>query len=177
VEQAVLDAWAQSQQGELIAPYLTEIMGRRTNFVKGADHFKYVSQQIDGGPIYYVCDAVSEISTGNQLRNEFNIIPMGFANVIDRPQVMHAAKLVSEAIPTCASSSSIPFPIDELLVNEDLLSLPNNVQLEAELEAAGARHVATGSASEIVGDLRGYLANELWHQYTSDVLRTGRFGF
>lgn len=158
VEQAVLDAWACSPQGRQICSRsgpIAEILGRRPNFCKGRDHFRYVSDWLSGTvsqpqpdlvkAIYYVADAVSEIKQGREFSVEFSIVPIGFAHHIDSALVLAAAALVkasleklvaSGAIAVSSSSSS-----ERLILDESQLELPSAEALEASLRQAGAAHV------------------------------------
>ncbi len=164
VEQAVLDVWAYSPQGRQICSRsgpITEILGRRPNFCKGRDHFKYVSDWLSGTvshpqselvkTIYYVADAVSEIKQGREFSAEFSIVPIGFAHHIDSAQVLAAACLLkaslerlvaSGAIPdTTTTSSSSSSCLERLTLDESQLKLPSAAALEASLREAGASHV------------------------------------
>ncbi|MBP9093309.1 hypothetical protein KBI23_19965, partial [bacterium] len=162
VEQEVLDAWADSSQGRLIScrpGLITEILGRRPNFCKGRDHFKYVSDWLSETvshpqpelvkTIYYVADAVSEIKQGREFSDEFSIVPIGFAHHIDGAQVLTAAsvvkasleKLVASGAINVTSSSSSSSSSERLTLDESELELPSAAALEASLREAGAAHV------------------------------------
>lgn len=165
VEQEVLDAWAYSPQGRLICSRsgpITEILGRRPNFCKGRDHFRYVSDWLSGTvshpqpdlvkTIYYVADAVSEIKQGREFSAEFSIVPIGFAHHIDSAQVLAAASLVKAsleklvasgaiAVNLSSSSSSSSSSSGRLALDESQLELPSAAALEASLRQAGAAHV------------------------------------
>lgn len=165
VEQEVLDAWAYSPQGRLICSRsgpITEILGRRPNFCKGRDHFRYVSDWLSGTvshlqpdlvkTIYYVADAVSEIKQGREFSAEFSIVPIGFAHHIDSAQVLAAASLVKAsleklvasgaiAVNLSSSSSSSSSSSERLALDESQLELPSAADLEASLRQAGAAHV------------------------------------
>lgn len=164
VEQEVLDAWSYSPQGQLICGrtgLITEILGRRPNFCKGRDHFKYVSDWLSGTvsqpepepelvkTIYYVADAVSEIKQGREYSSEFSIVPIGFAHHIDSAQVLAAAALVKASLEkllasgaiTVSSSSSSSSSLERLALDESQLELPSAAALEASLREAGAAHV------------------------------------
>jgi|GEM_PF-1607322 len=166
VEQEVLDAWAYSPQGRQICSRsgpISEILGRRPNFCKGRDHFKYVSEWLTKTAyqpeseliktIYYVADAVSEIKQGREFSAEFSIVPIGFAHHIDSAQVLAAASLVKASLEkllasgvvslasSSSSSSSSSSLTDRLSLDERQLELPSAEALEASLRQAGATHV------------------------------------
>lgn len=138
VEQSVLDAWANSEQGALIAPYV-EILGTRAGFQKGADHFAYVANSIadsiNRSPIYYVADAVSEITTACRYSDEYNIVPIGFGYVIDLQQIMDAVKLVKAALNTC-SEESVSQAIIESRIDRELLLWQDKTQTVESLRMA-----------------------------------------
>jgi hypothetical protein len=95
VDQPVLDSWSTSEQGQLVAPYLTEILGKRAdNFNKGRDHFAYVREKYGVDKIVYVADALAEISTAAKFANEFNIVPIGFAAPITTAAIREAHRIV-----------------------------------------------------------------------------------
>lgn len=154
VEQPLLDAWLQSEQGLQAAPYLTEVFGRRENFAKGRDHFAQVKKLLQPGQrIIYVADAVSEISTGSLNRDEFNLVPIGFASAITAENVLQAFDLVREALGdmvACEVSSNF---VHQQLVPEKLV-LPDAEHLELSLLGAGAEAVATGNCDQIIESLR-----------------------
>ena len=157
VEQNVLDAWAGSSRGSLIAPYLTEILGKRPNFLKGANHFEYVASRVGGEPIYYVADAESEISTARECSSQYNIVPIGFGYAIEKQQVMDAVQLVQKALSVCARDKMPHQTIDfGSVINRELLLIPDRVRVEESLRSAGASYVVTGDATEIIEDLRLY---------------------
>ena len=160
VEQEVLDAWAQSPQGRQICGrpgLITEILGRRPNFCKGRDHFKYVSDWLSHTgfhpetelvkTIYYVADAVSEIKQGREFSAEFSIVPIGFAHHIDSAQVLIAASLVKASLEKLLASGAIVVNFssssssERLILDESQLELPSAAALEANLREAGASHV------------------------------------
>jgi hypothetical protein len=155
--QSVLDAWAGSSEGALITPCLTEILGKRSNFLKGPAHFEYAANYNHGAPIYHVADAVSEISTAREYSVQYNIVPVGFGYVIEKQQVMDAVKLIQAALSAWAGNK-MPHPEfdGDININHELLFLPDRQQVEESLRSAGARFVASGGASEIMINLRKY---------------------
>jgi phosphoglycolate phosphatase-like HAD superfamily hydrolase len=157
VEQDVLDTWSHSQQGLTIAPYLTEILGKRHNFSKGRDHFEYVSRVLGNQKIYYVADATAEIQTGKEYSQDYNIAPIGFGNVITVDRVLEAVKLVSQALIECGIGK-IPFPISvqEIQVDGVKISLPTEHEASITLCKAGAESVITGTKAKIMQNLRRY---------------------
>jgi hypothetical protein len=127
VEQSVLDDWAGSSQGSLIAPYLTEVLGKRLNFLKGANHFEYVASRVGGEPIYYVADAEFEISTAREYSSRYNLVPIGFGYAIQKQQVMDAVELVQKALSVCARNKAPEQTIDfDVDVNRELLLIPDH---------------------------------------------------
>jgi hypothetical protein len=157
VEQDVLDTWSHSQQGAMIASYLREILGKRHNFSKGRDHFEYVSRCLGNQKIYYVADATAEIQTGKEHSQEYNIVPIGFGNVITVDRVLEAFKLVSQALTVCGVDA-IPFPIavDDIQIDGAKISLPTEHEIEICLCKAGAESVVTGTKQKIIQNLREY---------------------
>ena len=157
VEQGVLGTWSHSQQGLTIAPYLTEILGKRHNFSKGRDHFEYVSRGLGIQKIYYVADATAEIQTGKEFSQDYNITPIGFGNVITVDRVLEAVNLVSQALIVCGADT-IPFRISvqEIQVDGAKISLPSEHEIETALCKAGAESVVTGAQAKILQNLRKY---------------------
>ncbi len=154
VEQEVLDTWAAGEQGQLLCgqpKLIAEILGRRPQFCKGQDHFRYVSEwhgQSDPlkqtmANIYYVADAVSEIKQGGEFSNEFSIVPIGFANLIESKHVLTAASIVSLATRQIVAAQEIAFPFldEELTIDYGKLQLPSQSVLETSLLEAGAKYV------------------------------------
>ena len=151
VEQSVLDSWAKSAQGSLVAPHLTEILGQRENFNKGKDHFAYVCERYGVNRIIYVADAVSEIANGAQFAKQFNIVPIGFAHVITPAKVRLAYDLVMEA----RNRLSQPYIVTPKQLNlvESELTLPDEQSLTRMLKSAQAAHVIDGSSEQIMNNL------------------------
>lgn len=185
VQQPILDAWLQSQQGASAAPYLTEVLGQREDsaqsarFAKGRAHFAHVRKQLPSGqPILYVADAVSEISAGAAERNEFNLVPIGFGYVVAAEDVLLAFELVQSALNTilaencsdtvrntaashartqmCENPSFFALPL-----KPGKLALPSAEQVETSLRQAGADAVAMGNCDQIMGNLREILRDLL----------------
>lgn len=157
VEQPVLDAWAESQQGKLSSAHLTEILGARDEgFKKGRAHFAYVFEHYGVERIFYVADATAEISTGAQCQQDFNISPIGFAHVITAEKVRQAHQLVIDAHSRLAESS-LRGPGQNLVLDETGLSLPGSDGLHEALQNAGASYVVSGDASQIMSRLAAYL--------------------
>ncbi len=96
LEQELLDRWLMAPQGQQIANSLSAVLGKRGDFTKGRSHFQHVSQ-LGYGKIYYVADAVFEISTSAKLADEFRIVPIGFGNEIARHSIYDAVQIVSAA--------------------------------------------------------------------------------
>ena len=156
VEQSVLDAWALSPQGVQLVPHLTEVLGQRPGFNKGRDHFSYVREHYGVEEIFYIADAVAEISNGAQLSQELKIYPVGFAHVITPAKVRLAHKLVLDAHARLSPVNSST-GANALAFNEAELSLPDAVTLCNMLKSAKATHVVVGDASDIIGNLSAYL--------------------
>ncbi len=163
VEQDVLDAWSHSQQGQMIAPYLKEILGKRHNFSKGRDHFNYVCRGLGNQKIYYVADATAEILTGKKYSQDYNIAAIGFGNVITVDRVLEAVKLVSRALSEC-KIDTIPFPITvpEIPIDSAKLGLAGEDEIKNTLSDAGAESVVTGSRDKIMQNLRAYFEECSW---------------
>ncbi len=160
VEQNLLDAWSITPQGQLVAQHLREILGKRENFSKGREHFDYVSQSLNCQKIIYVADAVAEIESGAEYRSEFNIIPVGFANVITVKQVLEAVQAVLQSL-SDGVGAEVPYPLldSERVIDGGKISLPSRSELESALLAAGADSVVEGTKDSIAAALRSYLAS------------------
>lgn len=157
VEQEVLDSWGHSQQGRKIAPYLREILGKRNQFSKGRDHFEYVSRNLGIKKIYYVADATAEIHSGKEFSENFNIVPIGFGNVITADRILEAVKLVSQAASVCPiDKGSCRSSVQEAQVDSDKIRLFAKHEIEMTLIEAGAESVVTGTREDIMQNLRRY---------------------
>lgn len=151
VEQNVLDAWAETEQGKEIAPYLTEILGKRPGFAKGKEHFEHIRQRYHCDSIYYVADAPSEIETGARLAGDYGITAIGFGFAIGRSNIEEALALVKDANADCGRVfEEVPAIISDI-------RLPAASQVESALLQAGAETVVTGDTATIMGELRRYL--------------------
>lgn len=131
VEQNQLDNWLETVQGLEIAPHLAEALGRRHNFVKGLDHFKYVSKIAGGQSIYYVADAPLEITQAREFAEQCNLSVIGFANHINVRRIQEAEYLLRTI------SSDIP------AIDLSKLTLPDFFQLQSTLQSAGADFVVS----------------------------------
>ena len=152
VSQSVLDEWArQDSNGRLILPHLAEILGSKPDFAKGKDHFAYIKKMYRAEKIYYVADAASEIKTGATYSSAYNILPVGFANVITHADVKRGISLVQEAIKTL-------YKIDTRGAKIDLknLSLPSEAEIKTSLNSSGAVRVVIRSKLGIMRNLRNY---------------------
>ena len=171
VEQSVLDDWSQSAQGTSLMGSIEAVLGRRQDgFVKGRPHFAYALQNYGIRKIYYVADAVSEIANGTGLAQEFNIFPVGFANVICGADVERAYQLVLATqlslVSARARVASEQSKLEQLIagqsaLNQAQLQLPNAETLSHSLTAAGAVHVVQGATDTIVTALADYFAASL----------------
>ena len=161
VEQEILDDWSKSVQGRELSPYLTEVLGKRKNFGIGRDHFAYVSERINGGTLYAVADAPSEIKTASQLRQEFKITPIGFAYVVKQSDLVEAMNLAAAQMSDGQSTWLNPPPYmvapQTLRLRSAMLHLPDEGAISPSLKAAGAEHVAEGDAKTIMGSLSSIL--------------------
>lgn len=157
VEQYVLDAWAQTPQGLLIMPYMEEILGRRYNLSKGKDHFQHVAQELRGGTIYYVADAVAEIQAAQKYVFDYNISAIGFGHVIGAGRVAQALELVKQAYDRLGADS-VPYPLlaGNLEIDMERLELADESKMVPALREAGAQYVVSGNTSEIMPSLRRY---------------------
>lgn len=160
VEQKILDEWLLGRQGREIADYLHEVLGRRENFSKGRDHFEYVSR-LGNQKIYYVADAISEIQTGSRFSQAYNIVPVGFGNVITVERVLEAVEHVKQALCACAPNPlllSNPAQSAQLDLTE--IKLPDQKTVDSSLTAAGAQHVVEGSGATLMQNLRHYFESQ-----------------
>jgi phosphoglycolate phosphatase-like HAD superfamily hydrolase len=146
ISQDELDAWLAGDQGSAVRPLLREAMGRRASFAKGEPHFRHV-HDLDFAPIYLVADAVAEISLGASFAEQFGVVPIGFANVIEPHHIEEALRLIEAA--TGARFGS---------VQSGQLRLPDKSALVSSLKKAGAKVVVTGTPSEIIGILKSTLS-------------------
>lgn len=147
VEQEVLDIWLDGPQGQLIAPYLTEVLGRG-HISKGRGHFAYVQEHYQVERFIYIADAISEISSGRELADEFNIRTIGFANVIQPSAVKEAWELIKSI---CISV--LPEDLCRLNLCQADLELPDQDALTTALRAAGADHVVTPAMTDKLATL------------------------
>ncbi len=135
VEQKILDQWLTSEQGQYMEPLLNETLGRRDNLSKGEEHFRYVSQLVDGQPIYYVADAEFEIKQAASLKQDFNIMPIGFSHFIDIKDILKAEKLVR----TACSAPRVSLKLTtEGAIDCNELILPSQKTIRENLLNAGA---------------------------------------
>ncbi len=157
ISQNVLDTWAMSQQGKLSSKYITQILGSKENFSKGYDHFNFIKEKYRIDKIIYVADAESEIATGNLYARQFNITPVGFANVITTDKIITDLKNVFEL--TKSLQAIPPYPLTTLpkLKADDIL-LPDKDELIKALYDNGAKVVVSADATNsIVDNLKAYL--------------------
>lgn len=146
LDQKILDDWIATEQGLRIKDSLAEMLGKRDGFSKGYDHFKYASLQTDGGRIFYIADAISEIATASKYATKFSITTIGFAYHIDADAVEQAYEIVS-------SSHELP------VLDKSRLTLPEPFEIVGALKSAGADAVVMGSAENIFANLAIKLKN------------------
>jgi phosphoglycolate phosphatase-like HAD superfamily hydrolase len=154
VEQSVMDSWRDGTQGAQVAPYIEEILAKRSGFCKGRDHFAYVSQPRTH--IIYVADAVSEIATGAQCANEFDITTIGFCNVITPERAVEGFQVVMNAFAETQQSTCIAH--DELGIDAKNLRLPDGDEIVTSLNEAGATYLVSGTTDTIYQNLRARLS-------------------
>jgi len=172
VEQPVLDIWAEVGAGQEIKPYLTEILGKRTDFVKGRDHFLHIDQMLEGGVNFFVADAPAEIAMASGLSQEMNIMPIGFAHAIARERVLDALIMAKELCDEHHDDWLVmpPYNLDGLSnVSENLIYLPDPGQLVDALMAAGAAMAVVGEAKTIMSGLAPLL-NDLINESLNEGL-------
>lgn len=157
VEQSVLDSWSLTEPGQMIAPYLTEILGKRPGLTKGREHFEYALSQYDCSKIYYVADATAEIVSAKEYARTGNIAALGFAHVITKARVMQAVDSVLQAACKCHQDKSI-FDQDlaSIKVDSSLLVLSTQQEIVSALTKAGAEAVISGSGQQIMANLCTY---------------------
>lgn len=153
IEQEVLDQWSASAQGLVVNDSLTEILGKRENFVKGPDHFKYISDRVGGGSLYYVADAVSEILIASRYAEQYNISCVGFAYHINHKAVEEAFEIVKTALSDFLNISDLPYGSDLSHPHFSKVNLPDQMQTVESLRNAGAKVVVTGNAENIMANL------------------------
>jgi phosphoglycolate phosphatase-like HAD superfamily hydrolase len=180
VEQDVMDTWARSSDGELLARQLTQVLGRRPNFSKGRDHFAYVFDEYKPERIYLIADAPAEIKMGRELTSEFPIKTIGFANQIDRAKVADGFTLVRDAWSALTRSAAIPIPggtdarssrsesnagwkpalriADVHHLHLDRIHLPNRDEIVKILLDSGADATVTGDSFVLYRNLREIFA-------------------
>jgi len=146
VAQELLDCWLRTAQGLEIAPSLAEVLGRRLDFVKGLDHFKYVSSRVAGQTIYYVADAPLEIEQAIRFDRQCNLVVIGFANHIDSAKI----KSAEDCLRTACGAASILIPPIAL----SRLQLPELNEIKSALQTSGADFVASD-----FGQLHSYFSH------------------
>lgn len=152
VNQAVLDEWEKYDiKGQMISKYLTEILGTRPGFEKGKDHFGYIVKKYKINKLYYVADAISEIKTGKQYSNMYNIIPIGFANVVTTANVIEGVEMVVDAL-----KQLYKIDVKDLNLDQNKLRLPDENEIETALENADAYKIITKGKKGIMHSLREY---------------------
>ncbi len=156
VQQQVLDNWRESSQGSSIAQSLAEILGARDGFTKGRDHFDYVRKNVSGGQIFYIADAVSEISAAKAISKEFNIVPIGFGYVVGQQAVMDAVQLIKNGL-SGARAAKAPYPDLHDQIDPKRLVLADEMEVEESLRQAGAAVVVKGTEQTIALNLRTVL--------------------
>ncbi len=147
LEQSILDEWIETQQGMVIQNSIDELLGKRDGFSKGVDHFSHVSKQIDGGRIFYIADAVSEIATAAKYASEFNITTVGFAYHINVDAVEQAYILIESLLPSLSASHELP------ALCKSKIKLSDRLEVVENLKNAGANAVVSGSAESIMANL------------------------
>jgi len=163
VEQPVLDIWAEVGAGQEIRPYLTEILGKRSDFVKGRDHFMYIDQRIEGGSNFFIADAPSEIAMARELGREIKIVPIGFAHAIAKERVLEALVMAKELCDEHHDDWLVmpPYDLNGLTdVSDNLIYLPDPGQLVDALMEAGAELVVVGETNTIMSGV-GPLLDDL----------------
>ncbi|HEY9719300.1 MAG TPA: hypothetical protein V6C69_17620 [Trichormus sp.] len=178
VEQEVMDAWARSGDGELLARQLTQVLGRRPNFSKGRDHFAHVFDEYKPERIYLIADAPAEIKMGRELASEFPIKTIGFVNQIDRAKVADGFTLVRDAWSALTRSAAIPGGTDARSsrsesnagwkpalriadvhhLHLDRIHLPNRDEIVKILLDSGADAIVTGDSFVLYRNLREIFA-------------------
>jgi phosphoglycolate phosphatase-like HAD superfamily hydrolase len=165
VEQDVMDTWARSSDGEPLAKQLTEVLGRRTNFSKGRDHFAYVFREYTPQHIFLIADAPAEMKMGRELASEFPIINVGFGNQIDRAKVAEGFTLVRNAwsiLNRAGHAHTGDINVADIhQLQLDRLQLPTRTQLVKLLHGAGANAMVTADSSQLFTSLRKILAGVL----------------
>lgn len=156
VDQEVLDQWRETEQGKVVSDYLCEILGSRSGFQKGRDHFVYI-QSKGATRIYYIADAVSEIRSGSECQ-DCGVLLVGFANVITGERVVEAFERFRKAEPRIDATPL--YPVEISAIDPDRLLLPDVSKLQSDLTQAGARVVVSGSKKDIMRNLSNYFIRE-----------------
>ncbi len=160
VEQKILDEWLLGQKGREIADYLHEVLGKRENFSKGRDHFEHVSR-LGNKTIYYVADATSEIQTGARYSQDYNIVPVGFANVITVERVLEAVEHVKKALRACAPNPLlVSNPVQSTELDPTKIIVPDQKAVQLSLTEAGAQQVVEGTGASFMQNLRHYFEGQ-----------------
>lgn len=160
VEQDVLSEWYAGQQGREIAPYMCEVLGGRENFSKGRDHFEYVFG-LGNQTIYYVADAVNEIQTGAKYSRNYNILPVGFGNVISVDRVLEGVSHVKKALLSCGSEQgAIGDSLQDTLLDVTKIELLDRQAIQSSLIKAGAQSVVEGTNETIMPNLRQFFERQ-----------------
>ena len=165
LEQDLLDSWFAGPQGRQIAGSLEAVLGKHGNFTKGRAHFQYVSE-LGYERIYYVADAVFEISTSAKFAHEFNLVPIGFGNEIDKDTVFEAVQIVHETAQRIRADLKLSERGDSKInsLNTDLEDLKAKLvdpHTDPKLLAdAGARVVVEGAKGTLMHHLRKYFESQ-----------------
>ena len=160
VEQSVLDSWSLTAPGQMIAPYLTAILGKRPGLTKGREHFEYALSQYDCSKIYYVADANAEIVSAKEYASTGNITALGFAHVITKARVMLAVDKVLQAASKCKPNlPAFEQDLATIKVDSAELVLSGQDELVSALTEAGAESVVSGDCQKIMANLRSYFAS------------------
>ncbi len=165
MEQELLDSWIVGAQGRQIAGSLESVLGKRGDFTKGRAHFQHVSK-LGYQRIYYVADAVFEISTSAKLASDFNIVPIGFGNEITRDSIFEAVQIVSAALYRLRQELELSDQGDRMIesLTKNLDSWKSTlVDPETDpklLTDAGAKVVVQGAKATLIQQLRQYFESQ-----------------
>ncbi|MGO8685334.1 MAG: hypothetical protein ACLQUT_12260 [Thermoleophilia bacterium] len=154
VDQQIMDAWARSSDGQPLCAHVTEVLAQRPGFSKGGDHFNHVRSRYGIERIVLIADAVAEIEMGRRWGQEYGVVPIGFANVIDAAKINEGVRLVSKAQELIGRRAAVAAISPPRGVDHEKLVLPDAETLSVLLKNAGAAYVVSGPAQSLMQTLQ-----------------------
>jgi phosphoglycolate phosphatase-like HAD superfamily hydrolase len=160
VDQQIMDAWARSSAGQPLCAHVTEVLAQRPGFNKGRDHFSHVRSRYGVERIILIADAVAEVEMGQRYGQDYGVVPIGFANVIDAVKVSEGVQLVSQAQRLIGGRAAAAALAPPRALDHTQLLLPGAETLSALLKSAGAAYVVSGPAPSLMRTLHMHFVSE-----------------